>query len=83
MDESVEPCDDFYQFACGKFVRDTKVPDDQTTVDFVTILDDKLKKQLKNILSEPADGTDAEPLKLCKKLYKTCMNQGISVNVLS
>jgi predicted metalloendopeptidase len=76
MDDSVDPCEDFYKFACGKFVRETKIPDDQATVDFSTLLDDVLKKQLKDVLSGPTEGTDAEPLKLSKKLYKTCMNQG-------
>ena len=28
MDETVNPCENFYQFACGKWIRNTKIQDD-------------------------------------------------------
>ncbi|KAL1452805.1 hypothetical protein WDU94_007000 [Cyamophila willieti] len=30
MDLTVDPCDDFYRFSCGKFLRETQIPDDKT-----------------------------------------------------
>ena len=30
MDSEVEPCDDFYDFACGGFLKSTIIPDDKT-----------------------------------------------------
>ena len=30
MDRNVDPCQDFYKFACGGFISDTVVPEDKT-----------------------------------------------------
>ena len=34
MDRNVEPCQDFYRFACGGFVADTVLPEDRTRTGF-------------------------------------------------
>ena len=47
MDESVNPCDDFYQFACGNFIRKTAIPDDRTRVSSFSVLSDELLSQVK------------------------------------
>lgn len=28
IDETIDPCEDFYQFACGKWIKKTRIPDD-------------------------------------------------------
>uniref|UniRef100_A0ABD2WDE5 Neprilysin-2 n=1 Tax=Trichogramma kaykai TaxID=54128 RepID=A0ABD2WDE5_9HYME len=75
MDQDVDPCDDFYRFTCGKFLKSTTIPDDKTGVNTFTIIDDKLQKQLRSIIEEPSTPNEARPFKLAKNFYKACMNK--------
>lgn len=76
MDDSVAPCDDFYSFACGNYVKNTKIPEDKVSVDTFSTLRDVLQDQLKTIITSPIESSDIEPTKMVKKLYKACMNKG-------
>lgn len=76
LDENVPPCEDFYRFACGNFLNETKIPDDKTSIDVATILDDKLKEQLNEILNSSITSDDIKPFVCSKKLYRACLNEG-------
>ena len=46
MDTRVDPCQDFFQFACGGFVDRTAIPDDRTRMSSFSVLGDKLLTQV-------------------------------------
>ena len=73
MDETIVPCDDFYNFACGTFLKETVISDDQKRVDVNNEIDDKLQQQLRTLMDSLND-SDIKPFKLMKKLYRACMN---------
>ena len=83
MDTSVDPCDDFYEFACGKFLKETQIPEDKTSITTFSVISDILMDQLKMIVTEPMSDTDIKPYKLAKNLYKACMDRSTITSYLS
>lgn len=75
MDTSVDPCDDFYSYACGSFVKNTVLPDEKTGMGTFSRINDKLMEQLRALISEQAKPGEPKPFKLVKDFYNTCMNR--------
>jgi len=75
MDQTVNPCDDFYQFACGNFIEETVIPDDRTRTSMFSILGDKLNEQIKGLLSSEIAATEPKPFQLAKSVYQSCMDR--------
>lgn len=78
MDPDVEPCDDFYNYACGKFVKETVIPDEKVSVNTFSVIGDRLQQQLRALVSDEISESEATPFKLAKNLYKLCMNKSMS-----
>lgn len=81
MDQTVEPCDDFYEFACGQYVEDTIIPDDKVSVNAFSVISDKLQEQLRTIITSPIEDEEIEPFRMVKKLYLACMNKSKAAKV--
>ncbi|KAK5647015.1 hypothetical protein RI129_005479 [Pyrocoelia pectoralis] len=74
MDPSIDPCDDFYQFACGNFIKKTNIPDDKSSVTSFSVISDLLQEQLRTMIEEPVKQGEPKPFVLLKRIYKSCMN---------
>ena len=59
MDSSVRPSDNFFEYANGKWVKNTKIPDDQSGWGSFYTLYDENQKSLRTILDEAAKANAA------------------------
>lgn len=67
MDQDVDPCDDFYQFSCGKWMQESEIPPEKSSVyaSFTTV-QDRNEAVLRDIM--------AENWPFLGELYNSCMN---------
>ena len=47
MDQTVNPCDDFYKFACGGYLEKTTIPDDRPFISGFSEMENELNEQVK------------------------------------
>lgn len=74
IDKTIDPCDDFYEFACANYDRETMIPEDKVSMNVFNHFGDKLIKQILDLLEEPSTEQEIKPFRQAKDLFKACMN---------
>ncbi|XP_017564510.1 neprilysin isoform X1 [Pygocentrus nattereri] len=79
MDTSVDPCENFYQYACGGWLKKNIIPETSSRYSTFDILRDELEVVLKGVLEREDDGTGAgsSALAKAKTLYRSCTNESL------
>src|SRR5215831_18519002 len=77
MDKAADPCKDFYQFACGNWIKNNPTPPDQSRWGRFSELDERNRYILRDILEAAAKGgpeRDANAQKI-GDYYAACMDE--------
>lgn len=77
LDRSVDPCQDFYQFACGGWLQKTQIPPDKPAWSrSFSVISDRNEAILKQILEDAASGKTDDPAgKKIGAYYGACMDE--------
>ncbi|KAF1460982.1 Neprilysin, partial [Spheniscus mendiculus] len=74
MDTTAEPCNDFYQYACGGWLKRNVIPETSSRYSNFDILRDELEVVLKDVLNTRGNN-DITAVQKAKTLYRSCVNE--------
>ncbi|XP_039304960.1 membrane metallo-endopeptidase-like 1 [Solenopsis invicta] len=74
IDKSADPCDDFYEYACGKWPEHNPIPEGMDSWNMMHRAQVNVAKQIKEIFDEGPKDDDLYAIKLAKRWYAACMD---------
>ena len=75
MNPKADPCNNFYEFACGNFTQNAVIREDRSTAELFSALHDKVQEQLYETINNEIKASDPRSFQLVKQFYDVCMNE--------
>ncbi len=76
IDKTADPCVDFYQYACGNWLKENPIPADEATWGRFDELEERNLRQLHQIAEESAAHQDRSPIdQKVGAFYASCMDE--------
>ncbi|NWY03936.1 PHEX Metalloendopeptidase, partial [Nothoprocta ornata] len=76
INQSVDPCENFYRFACDGWISNHPIPEDMSNYGVYPWLRHNVDLKLKALLEKPiSKRRDTEAVQKAKILYASCMNE--------
>ncbi|VBB25341.1 unnamed protein product [Acanthocheilonema viteae] len=73
MNFSADPCDNFFEYACGQWNRDHMIPDDMFAYGTFASVRESVRQQMR-VLLESDVSQESRSIEMTRIAYQTCMN---------
>ena len=77
IDETIDPCDDFYSYTCSNWIKNHPVPPTESHWNQFEILGQQLDNQIRDLLEKNDEENDPHIVKVAKDVYSACMDVGM------
>lgn len=75
LDANIDPCANFHAFACGKYERNTVLPEGKPKESTFSQGQDEIDRQLQSVLLEKIQPNEPKAFKLAKEFTRMCMDE--------
>lgn len=75
MNTSLDPCEDFFQYSCGSWIKDHPIPPSKNMLDTFIELDDKNFQRMREMLEEADQLPEKGAVKKAKLYFKSCLSE--------
>ncbi|CAB4013611.1 endothelin-converting enzyme 1-like [Paramuricea clavata] len=74
INEEVKPCDDFYDYACGQWMKKNPIPKGKHKISAITELRDKNNEIMQEALVSNDSLNNLSPIKKVRTFFQSCLN---------
>ncbi|KAG9511152.1 Neprilysin-2, partial [Fragariocoptes setiger] len=76
INPAIDPCEDFYLYACGGWIKQQVIPDEKTSVSVFSLNQNDLNTKLRILIERAPKSNEPPIVNQMRNVYKSCTNLG-------